>query len=88
MLAGRLRRAAAVATQRAAARLDAAAARLQALDPQQVLQRGYAWVEDAAGRPVVSARGLQPGQQVQAVWADGRARAELLDVQLTLPPAH
>jgi exodeoxyribonuclease VII large subunit len=86
-LAGRLCRAATVATQRAAARLDSASARLQALDPQQVLHRGYAWVEDAAGRPVVSARGLRPGQQVQAVWVDGRARARLLDVQLTPPPA-
>jgi exodeoxyribonuclease VII large subunit len=69
-----------VAAQRAAARLESTAARLQALDPKQVLKRGYAWVEDAAGRPVVSALGLRPGEQVQAVWADGRARAELIEV--------
>jgi exodeoxyribonuclease VII large subunit len=87
MLAGRLRRAARVATQRSAARLESTAARMQSLDPKQVLQRGYAWVEDAAGRPVVSTLGLRPGQQVQAVWADGRARAELLDVHPTPPPA-
>jgi exodeoxyribonuclease VII large subunit len=87
MLAGRLRRAAMVATQRSAARLESTAARMQSLDPKQVLQRGYAWVEDAAGRPVVSTLGLRPGQQVQAVWADGRARAELLDVHPTPPPA-
>jgi exodeoxyribonuclease VII large subunit len=51
--------------------------RLQALDPTRVLQRGYAWVEDAQGRAVVSAHRLQPGQQVQAVWADGRAAATI-----------
>jgi exodeoxyribonuclease VII large subunit len=85
-LAARLARAAPVQLQRAQARLAAAAARLDALDPQRVLHRGYAWVEGADGRPVVSVRGLQPGQQVQAVWADGRARAELLEV-LPLPPS-
>lgn len=86
LLAERLQRAVAHARQREGARLDAAAGRLGALDPARVLQRGYAWVEDAAGRPVVSAAGLQAGQRVQAVWADGRAHAEVLDVEVR-PPA-
>jgi exodeoxyribonuclease VII large subunit len=67
-------------------RLDTAAERLSALDPARVLQRGYAWVEGADGRPVLSVRQLAPGARVQAVWADGRALAEVQSVE-PLPPA-
>jgi exodeoxyribonuclease VII large subunit len=84
-LAGRLQRALAQRLQRAAHAQALAASRLQALDPARVLARGYAWVTDAAGRPLVSAHALHPGQQVQAVWADGRATAEVLQVQLDDP---
>jgi exodeoxyribonuclease VII large subunit len=62
---------------------------LQAHDPHQVLRRGYAWVEtidgNNAGRPVLSALALQPGQQVRAVWADGRATATIQATE-ALPP--
>ena len=84
-LAQRLPRAMAVALARQAQTLAAQHSRLQALDPHQVLQRGYAWVETAAGQPVVSVRKLQAGQQVQAVWADGRARAMIEAVQPSVP---
>ncbi len=83
--AGRLQRALGVQLQRQAQQLASAGQRLAALDPQQVLQRGYAWVEDAEGRPVLSVRGLSPGQAVQAVWADGRARARITDVEPAAP---
>jgi exodeoxyribonuclease VII large subunit len=86
LLAGRLQRAAALQLHRVQQRLAVARERLDALDPHRVLHRGYAWVEAADGRPVVSVRGLRPGQTVQAVWADGRARAELVEV-VALPPA-
>jgi exodeoxyribonuclease VII large subunit len=79
--AGRLQRALQVQLQRRAQQLDGTAQRLASLDPHQVLQRGYAWVEDAEGRPVLSVRGLQPGQMLQAVWADGRARARIAEVE-------
>jgi len=59
--------------------------RLRAHDPQRVLRRGYAWVESEDGRPVVSVQALQPGQTVRAVWADGRALAEVKTVE-ALPP--
>jgi exodeoxyribonuclease VII large subunit len=86
-LAERLQRAAAVHLQRQQQRLDAAARRLDALDPRQVLRRGYAWVEDAAGRPVSSVRALAAGQAVQAVWADGRAWAQVQRIDAdALPP--
>lgn len=71
----------------ARARIDSAAhrqqslqARLSALDPRQVLRRGYVWVQDAQARPVVSALALQPQMQVRAVWADGSALAKVIAV--------
>jgi exodeoxyribonuclease VII large subunit len=58
---------------RAQATLELRQQRLAALDPRQVLARGYAWVTDEQGRPVVSVQGLALGQPLQAVWADGEA---------------
>ena len=69
-----------------AQRLATAALRLQAQDPQRVLRRGYAWVESADGRPVLSAQTLQPGQTVRAVWADGRATAQVMSVEARVEP--
>jgi exodeoxyribonuclease VII large subunit len=54
-------------------RLDGMAARLRALDPKQVLTRGYAWLSDATGRPVGSVRELTLGAPLQAVLHDGTA---------------
>lgn len=77
----RLLQAANRCTDTAVAHQQALQRRLQALDPRQVLQRGYVWVEDGDAKPVVSARLLRPGQRVRAVWADGSAHAEVLDVR-------
>ena len=57
--------------------LQSQASRLQALDPHQVLARGYAWVESAQGRPVTSTAALRTGQTVRGVWADGQADLEV-----------
>ena len=70
-----------VRQQQQAQRLQAAAQRLSALDPQRVLQRGYTWVADAQGRPVVSANAVNAGDRLRAVWADGAAQVEVLQVQ-------
>jgi exodeoxyribonuclease VII large subunit len=80
-LADRCQTAAARGLQQAGARLDLLESRLKALDPRQVLTRGYAWVTDPQGRPIVSAVGLDVGQQVRAVWADGEALAQVTDVR-------
>lgn len=85
-LAERLVRALHARLQAERLRTEVAAQALQAHDPQRVLQRGYAWVEAADGRPVVSALALQPGQSVRAVWADGRATVQVRSVE-PLPPA-
>jgi exodeoxyribonuclease VII large subunit len=65
--------------------LQAAAQRLAALDPQRVLARGYAWVADAQGQPVLSARMVTPGDRLRTVWADGSAQVEVLQVQPATP---
>lgn len=72
-LEGHLRRAAALLLELQRQRASGLAGRLQALDPAQVLQRGYAWVTDESGRAVVSVRRMQIGARLQAVLADGTA---------------
>jgi len=64
--------------QRHALRLDALQARLQALDPRQVLARGYAWLDDGQGRALSSVRQLAVGGQVHAVLADGEAQLQVV----------
>lgn len=84
--ADRLMRAVRARLEREARRVDTAAHRLQALDPRRVLARGYAWVTDEEGHALVSARQLVPGQRVTAVWADGSARADVVDVRIDPSP--
>jgi len=67
-------------------RVDALAARLHAVDPRQVLARGYAWLEDGAGAPVASVASLSPGQRLGAVLSDGRATVDVLQVTSSAEP--
>lgn len=78
--ATRWQRAGAQALAQEQQRLQWLAQRLQSLDPRQVLARGFAWVSDEAGQPVVSARAVQPGQALQAVWVDGEAAVRVESV--------
>jgi exodeoxyribonuclease VII large subunit len=61
-------------------RLDQAQLHLQLLDPRLVLQRGYAWFSDLAGRPLTRALALQPGDAVRATLYDGE-----VDLTVTRP---
>ena len=72
-LAERLDRALPQQAQRGAHRLESLQARLQALDPRQVLARGYAWLDDGQGRALSSVDQLREGQDLRAVLADGEA---------------
>lgn len=78
--AQRLRSAWSAGFERTAARLLLHGQRLQAVDPHAVLQRGYVWVEDAAGRPITSVAALAPQARVRAVWTDGTALARIEQV--------
>ncbi|MDM0080154.1 exodeoxyribonuclease VII large subunit [Variovorax sp. J31P179] len=59
-------------------RLDRAALRLRLLDPALVLQRGYAWLTDADGRPVMHAAELAPDDHVTARLSDGTVALKVL----------
>lgn len=61
-------------------RLELLRARLEGLDPQQVLARGFAWLADAEGRPLQSVRQVRMGQPVQARLADGHLLAKVEQV--------
>jgi exodeoxyribonuclease VII large subunit len=52
-------------------RLERAQLRLAPLDPQLVLQRGYAWLADMQGQAVTSANATRTGQALRATLADG-----------------
>lgn len=78
-LADALPRAAARNTERHRARLERAAQALSLLDPQLVLERGYAIVTAADGTVVRRRADLRPGQPVRARLADG-------SVPLTVDP--
>ena len=62
-------------------RLESIEARLRALDPKQVLARGYAWLTDAAARPVMSAQQLSIDQSLTATLHDGSAQVTVTQVQ-------
>jgi exodeoxyribonuclease VII large subunit len=55
--------------------------RLAAVDPQKVLQRGYAWISDQNGAAVQSVQSVQVHQQLRAVWADGQAQVQVTQVE-------
>jgi len=52
-------------------RTERAQLRLQLLDPQLVLERGYAWLADMHGVPISTVQGTHPGQALRATLADG-----------------
>jgi len=60
-----------------AVRLAAAARALQALDPRQVVGRGYALVRNELGQLVTDALQLQPGDPLEVELAHGAARVRV-----------
>ena len=69
-----------------AGRVEAAAIRLRAVDPSQVLARGYALLRDAGGHALSSVGQMQPGQSVLATLHDGDAGLEVRSI-VPVPPA-
>jgi exodeoxyribonuclease VII large subunit len=60
--------------------IDSLEARLDALDPQHVLARGYAWLTGPGGAVVQSVAQLAVGVPVQATLADGQAELSVTGV--------
>ncbi|MDI9330121.1 MAG: exodeoxyribonuclease VII large subunit [Alphaproteobacteria bacterium] len=59
-------------------RLQMRQAQLALLDPRQVLERGFSWLQDEQGRALTRTSELHSGQQVQVVMADGEADLRVL----------
>ena len=76
-----LRNAAHQSAERQRSRLAQLSVRHGALDPQLVLGRGYAWLEDDAGRPLTATAHMRTGQIVQARLSDGTADMQVRSVQ-------
>ncbi len=76
---GTLAMANAIAQQRA--RLRSAETRLELLNPQLVLERGYAWLADADGHAITKVKQTRTGQAVRATLTDGA-------VDLTVSSPH
>lgn len=62
-------------------RLDAAARSVRALDPQRVLERGYALAIDSAGRSLQSVGSLAPTDRIDVRLHDGRVSATVDHVE-------
>lgn len=84
-LAGRLQRFGSMARASHRTNLHSLQARLDILDPRQVLRRGYAWLADARGRPVQSVAQLSVGQPLDAVMEDGSAHVIVTALD-SMPP--
>jgi len=61
--------------------LDQAQLRLDLLDPALVLERGYAWLSDESGHPVVDGQTLSAGQHIQATLSSAQLQLSVLAVQ-------
>ena len=62
-------------------RLDALSARLDADNPHSVLKRGYSYISDEKGNTITSAASLSKGSVITVKMRDGRAKAEIKEVQ-------
>ena len=58
-------------------KMDALAARLLAMDPSLVLQRGYAWLQTPSGHALTRANDAQSGDQLTAFLADGEVALQV-----------
>ncbi len=79
--AGRLQRARQQQAVLQSHRLANLATRLAAADPHQVLRRGYAWISDQNGAAVQSVHAVALDQHLSAVWADGRAQVQVIQLE-------
>ncbi len=65
---------------RKTAQLEQEKTRLEALDPLDVLARGFAVVESPDGRIIASAAGLAPGHALTVRWKDGKILGKVEEV--------
>ena len=76
-LQSRLARALRQQSTQAGHRADSLERRLQSLDPQRVLERGYAWLSNAQGQVITQAAQAELGARLDVVLADGRLQVDV-----------
>lgn len=82
-LGGRAVRAMSVVLDRRADRFERASQLLLAFSYRGVLERGFALVRDAAGRPLRAARSVSTGMRLDIEFSDGRVGAVAGDARVT-----
>ncbi len=83
---GRLAHGVQVELRRASDRCQALHDHLMTLDPETVIQRGYALVRDRAGAVVVDAATVTPNQELQVQLARGQLTVRVTDSQIENSP--
>ena len=58
---------------------SALALRLESVNPDNVLSRGYSYVESEDGNAIDSVAKVKAGQEVKIVFADGTAKSTIID---------
>ncbi len=71
-LENRLFTAARASLNRQVSKVDYLSARLQSLDPRQILRRGFTITTNADGKTITSAKGVVSGENVTTHFADGK----------------
>lgn len=66
--------------------LDARDSRLEALSPQRVLERGYAWLAGTDGHAITRVTQVEIGQELAAVLADGQVQLQVTGATADVPP--
>jgi exodeoxyribonuclease VII large subunit len=88
-LAGRLQRAIRLVQERGRQRVAAAAARLEALSPLNVLGRGYSLTRRATDLAVVrNVQEIKPGELLVTYLQHGRVRSRVEDIEGPPPPSR
>ncbi len=77
MLSRKASAAAGAGARRPASRLEGLVAALAAHDPERVLERGYAVVDDGEGGVVSTAEAARAAGRVRLFFADGAVRARI-----------
>ena len=62
--------------------LALAAERMKAVSPLEKLTAGYVWVSGTDGEHIASASQVQAGDEIDLRWADGHARAQVMEAEL------
>ena len=54
---------------------------LEALNPDNVLKRGYSLTVDEKGKPIDSIKGLKQGQKIKTILKDGQVESEIIKTE-------